>query len=301
MAFAKAYPNKHGRKGRLVRLGATPKSNAMTSMDQEPTVGAVRNYWNAHTLGLQYVCDSSITPCTPEFFDHIRPWMNPFKFPWIMERIEREAAQLRGRRLLEVGCGLGYDSLEFLKRGVRVTATDLTPQAVELTRRHFDLENVVADDVRVENSLALSFPDNSFDAVWANGVLHHTGNTQLALREIWRVLKPGGRAIICHFYRRGSWMYAVSRLGRENIEFKEQDPPVTDFHSDREILDLFKEYQVIEAVHDHYRALPVARRGLKAMLYRGLFQPVYNSIPERLAKPLAYKLSVTAVKPAVIQ
>jgi ubiquinone/menaquinone biosynthesis C-methylase UbiE len=259
---------------------------------------AVRDYWNAHTLGLQYVCDPSIIPGTREFFDHIRPWMNPFKFPWIMERIQREAALLVGRRLLEVGCGLGYDSLEFLKRGVRVTATDLTPQAVALTRRHFQLENVGAEDVRVENVLSLSFPDDSFDAVWANGVLHHTGNTQLALQEIWRVLKPGGRAIICHFYRRGSWMYAISRLGRENIEFKEQDPPVTDFYTDREILDLFRRFQVVEATHDHYRALPVARRGLKAMLYRRLFQPAYNSLPERLARALAYKLSITAVKPA---
>jgi SAM-dependent methyltransferase len=129
-------------------------------------------------------------------------------------------------------------------------------------------------------------------------VLHHTGNTRLALQEIRRVLKPGGRAIISHFYRRGSWMYLISRLGRENIEFKEQDPPVTDFYSDREILDLLEDFHLLEAVPEHYRALPVARRGLKAMLYRRLFQPVYNSLPERLAKSLAYKLSVTAVKPA---
>lgn len=267
-------------------------------MNQRAAVTAVHNYWNVHTLGLQYVCDASVVPGTRRFFDHIRPWMNPFKFPWIMERIEREAALLTDCRLLEIGCGLGYDSLEFLKRGVRVTATDLTPQAAALTRRHFQLENVSADDVRVENVLSLSFPDESFDAVWANGVLHHTGNTRLALQEIWRVLKPGGRAIISHFYRRGSWMYLISRLGRENIEFKEQDPPVTDFYSDREILDLFEGFQLIEAVPEHYRALPVARRGLKAMLYRRLFQPVYNSLPERLAKSLAYKLSVTAVKPA---
>jgi ubiquinone/menaquinone biosynthesis C-methylase UbiE len=269
----------------------------MASENPKPTVGAVRDYWNVHTLGLQYVGDPSLEPGTREFFDHIRPWMNPFKFPWIMERIERESSLLKGRRLLEIGCGLGFDSLQFLKRGVRVTATDLTPRAIELTRRHFQLENVHADDVRVENVLSLSFPDNSFDAVWANGVLHHTGNSQLALREIWRVLKPGGRAIICHFYRRGSWMYVISRLGRENIEFKEHDPPVTDFYSDREILGLFKDYRVLETAHDHHRALPVARRGVKAMLYRRLFQPTYNSLPERLARSLAYKLSVTAVKP----
>ena len=53
------------------------------------TVGEVHDYWNTHTLGFQYVTDKSIKPGTREFFAHIRPWMNPYKFPWIMERIER--------------------------------------------------------------------------------------------------------------------------------------------------------------------------------------------------------------------
>lgn len=264
--------------------------------EQVFVTSAVRDYWDAHTLGFQYVTDPAVVAGTRAFFEHVRPWMNPFKFPWIMERIEREAALLTGRRLLEVGCGLGFDSLEFIRRGVRVTATDLTPQAVALTRRHYALEGVEAEDVRVENVLSLSFPDESFDAVWANGVLHATGNTALAIREVRRVLKPGGRAIISHFYRRGSWMYLISKWGRENVEFKEQDPPVNEWYSDDEILAMFEGFQVVEAAREHTRALPVARHGLKALLYRGVFRPLYNSIPEPLARTLAYKLSVTAVK-----
>jgi ubiquinone/menaquinone biosynthesis C-methylase UbiE len=267
------------------------------SADPHAPVAAIQDYWNIHTLGLQYIADPAIVPGTRQFYEHVRPWMNPYKFPWIMRRIEREAALLKDRDLLEIGCGLGYDSLEFLKRGVRVTATDLTPQAVALTSRHFQLEGVSAREVRVANVLALPFADGSFDAVWANGVLHHTGDTARALREIRRVLKPGGRAIISHFYRRGSWMYLISRLGRENIEFQEEDPPVTQFYSDREVLGLFQQFQVIEMVHEHYRALPVARRGLKASLYRHIFRPLYNSLPESVAKALAYKLSVVAIKP----
>ena len=119
------------------------------------TVGQVRDYWDAHTLGLQYVTDQSIEPGSPEFFAHIRPWMNPYKFPWIMERIDREARLLKGKHLLEIGCGMGYDSLEFLKRGVCVTATDLTPSAVAMTRRHFDIERVHAEDIRTANALEL--------------------------------------------------------------------------------------------------------------------------------------------------
>ena len=260
------------------------------------TVQAVHEYWNSHTLGFQYVTDRSIEPNSPEFYAHIQPWMNPYKFPWIMERIEREAAILKGKHLLEVGCGMGYDSLEFLKRGVRVTATDLTPNAVSLTRRYFEIEGVQAEDVRTANVLDLPFKDNTFDAVWANGVLHATGDTAKAIQETRRVLKTGGRAIISHFYRKPSWMYYLHRWGRENIEYKEEDPPVNEFLTEQEILEMFEEYDIIEAVQEHFRALPVRRSGLKAALYTYGFKPLYNLIPEPVAKRFAYKYSVTAVK-----
>jgi ubiquinone/menaquinone biosynthesis C-methylase UbiE len=265
-----------------------------TSLSQ--TVEAVYDYWNSHTLGFQYVTNHNIEVGTPEFFKHIRPWMNPYKFPWIMERIEREAKILKGKHLLEIGCGMGFDSLEFLRRGVRVTATDLTDNAISLTRRHFEIEGVRAEEIRTANALSLPFDDNTFDAVWSNGVLHATGDTAKAIGEARRVLKPGGRAIISHFYRKPSWMYAMHYWGKENIEYKEEDPPVNEFYTDKEILDMFAGFEIVEACQDHYRALPVRRHGFKAMLYKCGFKPMYNMIPKPLAKKLAYKLSVTAIK-----
>jgi SAM-dependent methyltransferase len=260
------------------------------------TVDSVRSYWNKNTLGLQYASDPSLEPGTPEFFAHIRPWMNPCKFPWIMQRIDAESRLLKDRHLLEIGCGMGFDSVEFLKRGVRVTATDLTENAVAIARKHFAVEGLRPEAVQVENVLQLSFPDNTFDAVWANGVLHATGDTAKAISEVRRVLKPGGRAIISHFYRRPSWMWTLHRLGREPIEAHEEDPPVNEFYTDAEILAMFTGYKVVESVREHHRALPVAKRGPKAALYRWGFQPLYNLLPESLAMRWAYKLSVTAIK-----
>jgi SAM-dependent methyltransferase len=262
----------------------------------QSTVNDVHDYWNTHTLGFQYVTDSSVQPGTPEFFAHIRPWMNPYKFPWIMDRIDREAELLRGKHLLEIGCGMGYDSLEFLKRGVFVTATDLTPNAVKMTIQHFEVENVKAEDVRIANALALPFEDNTFDAVWANGVLHATGDTRRAVQEARRVLKPGGRAIICHFYRKPSWMYLIHQIGRENIEYKEEDPPVNEFYTDSEVLDFFQGYQIVESVREHERLLPVRREGWKAFLYTNILKPAYNLIPSPIKMKFAYKISVTAIK-----
>jgi ubiquinone/menaquinone biosynthesis C-methylase UbiE len=260
------------------------------------SVEDVHAYWNTNTLGLQYRSDPGLEPGTPEFFAHIRPWMNPYKFPWIMQRIEREAQILRGKHLLEVGCGMGYDSLEFLKRGVRVTATDLTENAVRIARRHFEVEGARPEAVQVENALKLSFPDESFDAVWANGVLHATSDTQRAIDEVRRVLKPGGRAIISHFYRRPSWMWVVHRLGREPIEAHEEDPPVNEFYTEPQILSMFRGFRVVETAREHHRALPVAKRGFNAALYRGVFAPIYNLLPESIALRYAYKFSVTAIK-----
>ncbi len=266
------------------------------STSNDPTVDAVREYWDTHTLGMQYVKDRTLEPGTPAFYAHIRPWMNPYKFPWIMDRIERESALLKGKHLLEIGCGMGFDSLEFLKRGVRVTATDLTPNAVRLARRHFEVERVEAEEVQTENALALSFPDETFDAVWSNGVLHATGDTHRAVQEARRVLKTGGRAIISHFYRKPSWMYTMYRWGREPIEHGKEDPPVNEFYRDEEILSFFEGFEIVEAVREHHRALPVAKTGLKAALYTWGFRPLWNLLPEGIALRYAYKLSVTAIK-----
>ncbi|MCB0306049.1 MAG: class I SAM-dependent methyltransferase [Calditrichaeota bacterium] len=272
------------------------KIDASQHRPEDPALAAIYDYWNTHTLGLQYATDRSLTPGSREFFDHIRQWMNPYKFPWIMTRIDRESRLLKGKHLLEIGCGMGYDSLEFLKRGVRVTATDLTPNAVKMARRHFELENVQAEDVRVETVLDLSFPDNTFDAVWANGVVHATGDTPRALREIRRVLKPGGRAIISHFYRKPSWMYSLKQIPGVNIEFDEEDPPVNDFLTEQEVEAMFAGYEIIETEREHHRLLPVCRSGVKAFLYNYGLKPFYNIIPEGLAKRFAYKYSVTAIK-----
>ena len=80
------------------------------------TVEDVHAYWNSNTLGLQYLSDSTLKPGTPEFFAHIQPWMNPYKFPWIMQRIEREAEILRGKQLLaaylEMHSNIGKDCRE---------------------------------------------------------------------------------------------------------------------------------------------------------------------------------------------
>jgi len=269
---------------------------ALAHGPRQVTELSVKDYWNLHTLGLQYVKDEELVVGSAEFFAHIRPWMNPYKFADVMPRIDRVAPRLKGKQVLEIGCGMGFDSVELMRRGVRLTATDLTPAAVRVARRHFEVEGLDAENVRVANVLDLDFADESFDGVYAIGVVHHTGDTPRAIREIRRVLKPGGVMAIAHIYRRPSFFHMLSKIGRENIEFKDMDAPVIDFFTESEVLEMLHGFTIEEMTQDHYRALPIARTGLKAMLYTYGFKPVYNLLPESIAKRFAHKISLIARK-----
>jgi ubiquinone/menaquinone biosynthesis C-methylase UbiE len=116
-------------------------------------------------------------------------------------------AGTRGLRVLEIGCGMGTDGAQFAKAGADYTGIDLTDAAIELTRKRFELWGFEGE-FRVADAENLDFGDESFDLVYSHGVLHHTPNTAAAVREIHRILKPGGRAIVM-LYHRGSYNYRI--------------------------------------------------------------------------------------------
>jgi SAM-dependent methyltransferase len=106
-------------------------------------------------------------------------------------KVDERAAFLdrldRGTRLLEVGAGTGQDSVFFRDNGLRVVATDLTPEMVDrCTQKGLD--------AHVRDVLDLRFDNGAFDAVWTiNCVLHvPTDDLSAAFSEIARVLRPGG-------------------------------------------------------------------------------------------------------------
>ena len=106
--------------------------------------------------------------------------------------------------MLEVGVGLGPDFVRFARAGADATGFDLTEAAVGAVRDRLALEGLEAD-LRVADAEELPFPDGSFDLVYSWGVLHHTPNTERALAEVRRVLRPGGEARIM-LYSRRSWV-----------------------------------------------------------------------------------------------
>jgi SAM-dependent methyltransferase len=123
----------------------------------------------------------------------------------------------RGRTVLEIGVGLGADHERFAAAGALLSGIDLTARAIEHARRRlalFGLESVLL----VADAEQLPFADASFDVVYSWGVIHHSPDTPSAVREIHRVLQPGGAARIMIYHRFSLvgymlWLrYALARL-----------------------------------------------------------------------------------------
>jgi ubiquinone/menaquinone biosynthesis C-methylase UbiE len=154
----------------------------------------VRDFWNANPCGTQF---THLEWGSKIFFDEVERFRYATQ-PFMHETMEFESH--RGERLLEVGCGLGTDLLQFARGGAIVTGVDLTPKSVELTRDRLKLYNLLGN-AQVADAEQLPFEDHSFDVVYSFGVLHHTPDTPRAIREALRVLKPGGKILMMLYHR----------------------------------------------------------------------------------------------------
>jgi len=165
-----------------------------------------------------------------------------------------EFARFKGKKTLEIGVGLGADHQQLAEAGAVLTGVDLTPRAIGHTQRRFELLGLKSE-LQVGDAENLPFPDASFDAVYSWGVLHHSPDTQKAINEVHRVLKPGGFAkiMIYHKYSMIGYMlwlrYALIR-GRpftslEEIYSKYLESPGTKAYSREGARKLFSKFNIV--------------------------------------------------------
>ena len=112
--------------------------------------------------------------------------------------------KLSGKKVLEIGCGMGFHSELMARAGAKVTAIDLSPTSVEATTNRFKVKKLTAQAILQADAEDLSFDDNCFDFVWSWGVIHHSSRTVKIIREISRVLKPEGQCRVMVYNRCGS-------------------------------------------------------------------------------------------------
>lgn len=176
---------------------------------------SIRDWWanNPMTYGdthgrTDYGKDS-LTMGTQPFFERMDReffgWNKPLHGKKPFDRLFPYERYGEGKKVLEIGCGLGTMAMLWALNGANITAIDLNPTSIEQARQRFALYNL-AGDIHAEDANNLSLADGQFDYVYSWGVLHHSPNLEQSLAEMMRVLKPGGEYGIM-LYNRNSLLY----------------------------------------------------------------------------------------------
>ena len=124
-----------------------------------------------------------------------------------------------GRKVLEIGSGVGLDTYAMARHGLDVTAIDLTDVGVATVKQRF-MDNEISGHFAVADGCRLPFSDDSFDYVYSFGVLHHAADTQAAINEVYRVLRPKGEARIMLYHSRSlnEFVHKITRIPFEERE-----------------------------------------------------------------------------------
>ncbi|MEK7412370.1 MAG: methyltransferase domain-containing protein, partial [Planctomycetota bacterium] len=123
--------------------------------------------------------------------------------PWMKKAIGFE--RYSGKKVLEIGAGLGTDHAQFAKAGAITTDFDLAEGHLNMAKKNFAARGLPGEFI-LGDAEKLDLPEATFDVVYSFGVIHHTPGTEEVVRRIHKVLKPGGEAIIM-VYAKHSWNY----------------------------------------------------------------------------------------------
>jgi 2-polyprenyl-3-methyl-5-hydroxy-6-metoxy-1,4-benzoquinol methylase len=159
---------------------------------------------------------------------------------------------LAGKRVLEIGCGMGLHTETMIRAGAEVTAIDLSDTAIEATKRRLELKGLTAKVMKTDAE-KLSFPQRSFDFVWSWGVIHHSARTAAIVRRIAEVLDPEGEARVMVYNRDGvsAWYTffrhyllggGFSRHSFDEMLFKRSDGFSARFYPRDQFEDLFRAF-----------------------------------------------------------
>jgi len=115
--------------------------------------------------------------------------------------------------VLEIGVGNGSHAQLLAQECKSYTGIDLTAYAVSSTKKRFEIFDI-AETIKQMDAEKLDFPSESFDYIWTWGVIHHSANTSKILKEMNRVLRPGGKATIMVYHRSFLYYYIFNGLFR---------------------------------------------------------------------------------------
>jgi ubiquinone/menaquinone biosynthesis C-methylase UbiE len=253
---------------------------------KDELIRAIRTYWNERIHDLEI---ARYPVGSKEFFQELADYRYE-KLDYLPRVVD--FAGYRGKKLLEVGCGVGLDLARFAQGGAEVTGVDLAGVSIELARKNFAFHGVIGN-LQVMNGEHLEFADETFDVAYAHGVLQYTADIRTMIDEIRRILKPGGEAVLM-VYNRYSWLNFMSKLF--GVKLEHEDAPVLKTFSIPQFRKLLSQFSQLEIIPERFPVPTRLHHGIKAAVYNGVFVSAFNVLPKPMVRPLGWHLMAKAIK-----
>jgi len=225
--------------------------------DNTTVIDQVRAYWNRRPCNVRH----STSPVgSKEYFDEVEA-RKYFVEPHIPKFAQFD--RWRGKKVLEIGCGIGTDSINFAKAGADLTVVDLSEESLELCRTRFKVYGQKANFYLGDAEHLSGFvPVEKYDLIYSFGVIHHTPHPERVFEELKAYCKPETELRVM-LYSKWSWkvlwiilVYGKGALWRSDelvAKYSEAQTgsPVTFYYSARGVRDVMRDYDVTRIWKDH--------------------------------------------------
>jgi SAM-dependent methyltransferase len=251
------------------------------NISQLPDIQTVQAYWNARPCNIRH----SLRPIgTKEYFDEVE------KRKYLVEPHIPSFAQFdkwKGKKVLEVGCGIGTDTINFARGGASVTAVDLSEESLSLARQRakiFGLDHQIKFYQGNAEELSAVVPIQSYDLVYSFGVIHHTPNPSNAIAQLRKYMTASSELRLM-LYAKNSWKNIMIEIGLDQPE-AQSGCPIAYTYSANEVKELLQGFTVLEIKQDHIFPFVVE----KYVKYEYEIVPWFASMPKTMFAALERKL-----------
>jgi SAM-dependent methyltransferase len=252
------------------------------------TIEQVRDYWNNRPCNLRH----SRSPVgTREYFDEVeaRRYANEphnYTFP--------EFDRWKGKRVLEIGCGIGTDAVNFARAGANYTGIDLSSESIKLAKQRFEVFGLTGEffEANAEKLNDVFDPHEKFDLIYSFGVIHHAPRPERVVAHLPGLLKDDGECRVM-LYAKNSWKNMLIEANWDQPEAQDNCPQAVTY-TKQEARELFKAFDNVHVEQDFIFSWNIEHY----VKYEYVKQPWFEAMPEELfkimEKSLGWHLMITA-------